>query len=212
MQITEYHELPQVKAFEDMGTMMKKLAFVAVACACALMLVLVGCAGADGPVQSWEQKAFAGTWNLVEMSDGGDVTGADELKLMNSMGMQVTLALGEDSNLTLDRLGKVTNGTWKATSETEGSATIEGQELAMQITEGKLVLEQGGDKLVFEKVSDEVEQGASSGSSGVARSDASAPSAEPSSSSAASSASSSSASAEASSASSASSESEKGSR
>ena len=140
------------------------------------------------------------------MSDGGEVTGKDELKLMNSLGMQVTLALGADSKLTLDTLGKKAEGTWEAKSETEGTASIDKQELSMEITEGKLVMEQGGDKLVFDKVSDDVAQ--DGGSSGSTASSGSAEEKSGESNSAASS----SASAASKSASSASSESEKGSR
>ena len=151
-------------------TMRMKYVFALFASACALLCALAGCSGSGGQVQSWEHKAFAGTWNLVEMSDGGDVTGADELKLMNSLGMQVTLTLGADSKLTLDTLGKQSEGTWKATSETEGTATIEDQEMPLQITEGRLVMEQGGDKLVFDKASDETTQAEGSGSASAASS------------------------------------------
>lgn len=146
------------------------------------------------------------------MSDGGEVTGKDELKLMNSLGMQVTLAIGADSKLTLDTLGKKTEGTWEAKSETEGTASIDKQELSMEITEGKLVMEQGGDKLVFDKVSDDVAQdGGSSGSTASSGNTTSSGSAEEKSGES-NSAASSSASAASKSASSASSESEKGSR
>ena len=198
--------------------MQLKYMFATIGCACALMCALASCGGSGGPAQSWEHKAFTGTWNLVEMSDGGEVTGNDELKLMNSLGMQVTLALGTDSELSLDTLGKIMEGTWEATSETEGTAFIDKQELPMEITEGKLVMEQGGDKLVFDKVSDEAANDGGGSSSAASQSSAASSSSAESSgnseekSGKSSSAASSSASAASKSASSASSESEKGSR
>ena len=126
----------------------KKAMIALLSCVFALCLALVGCGGDNAAAN---KAAFTGTWDLVEMSQGDEVTGSDELNTLKSLGLEVYVNLNEDGTSALVLFGEVIDGTWEATSSTAGTIKMEGQDVAMSIADSKLTFEQEGAKLTFQK-------------------------------------------------------------
>ena len=71
--------------------------------------------------------------------------------MLKDLGLTVTLELNEDGTGALVLFGEAMNGEWEAASATEGSFKVEGETVDMKIADGKLTMEQSGEKLVFQK-------------------------------------------------------------
>lgn len=125
---------------------MKKGIIALLACAFALSLSLIGCGGGGDPKAAW-----VGTWDLVEMEQGGEVTGSEDLEMLKSLGLDVYLELKADGTGALVLFGESMDGKWTAKSATEASFEIEGQAVDMKIANDKLTMEQNGSKLTFAK-------------------------------------------------------------
>ncbi len=125
---------------------MKKGIIALLACAFALSLSLIGCGGGGDPKAAW-----VGTWDLVEMEQGGEVTGSEDLEMLKSLGLDVYLELKADGTGALVLFGESMDGKWTAKSATEASFEIEGQAVDMKIANNKLTMEQNGSKLTFAK-------------------------------------------------------------
>ena len=128
--------------------MSRKLMVVVLGCVFALSLALVGCGGDNGEAA---KKAFTGTWDLIEMEQNGEVTGQEDLETLKSLGLEVYVNLNEDGSAALVLFGEPMEGTWTAKSATEGTITLEGQEVKMTIADSKLKFEQSGSSLTFKK-------------------------------------------------------------
>lgn len=130
--------------------MAKKGVIALVACVFALSLALVGCGG-GGNNEAANKAAFVGTWDLVEMSQDGEVTGSDDLDTLKALGLEVYVNFNEDGTMVLALFGEPIEGTWEATSTTAGTIEMEGQSVDMSISDEKLTFEQEGASLTFEK-------------------------------------------------------------
>ena len=117
-------------------------AVLAVAC-----LVLVGCGGAG----SDPKAAWVGTRKLSGMVENGEEMSADDLKALESLGLEVTMTLSEDGKASLSLFGEAMDGTWEAKSATEGTFTAQGSSAPMKIENEVLSMEQNGSKLSFSK-------------------------------------------------------------
>ena len=112
----------------------------------ALCLVLAGCAGGGDAA-----KNYVGDWKLVGMEENGEATSADDIKLMEDMGLSVTMSVKEDKTFSMNVMGEEMSGTWEAKSASEATFTIEGQSVPATLANGVLTLEQDGTKMMFEK-------------------------------------------------------------
>ena len=126
----------------------------------ALCLVLAGCGGGGDAA-----KNYVGDWKLTGMEENGEATSAEDLKLMEDMGLAITLSAKEDKSFSLNVMGEEMSGTWEAKSASEATFTVEGQSVPAKLDNGVLTLEQDGTKMMFEK-----ETVSTSGSSGAASS------------------------------------------
>ena len=71
---------------------------------------------------------------------------------MKSLGYEVTLTLNEDETGTIDLFGEKMDIQWKATSGTEGEATMEGTDKAKLAVDGdKLVMSDDSSSMTFAK-------------------------------------------------------------
>lgn len=129
--------------------MSKKLAVIAMAGLIALCLALVGCSSASEKAAA--KAAFAGTWDLVEMDNNGEITSQEDIELMKSFGLEVYVNLNEDDSAQLVLFDTPLEGTWEASSETAGKITLEDQSVDMTIEESRLTFLQEGIALIFEK-------------------------------------------------------------
>lgn len=121
-----------------------RLALV-LAVALALCLALVGCGKADNT------KAFAGYWKLTAMTEDGESVSQDDLKLMESFGMSVSLTINEDKTYTFDLFGDKVSGSWEPKSATEATFTMEGEKVTGKLSGDTLTLTQGSSELKFQK-------------------------------------------------------------
>ncbi|WP_153001628.1 DUF5004 domain-containing protein [Tractidigestivibacter scatoligenes] len=128
----------------------------------ALCLVLAGCAGGGDAA-----KNYVGDWKLVGMEENGEATSADDIKLMEDMGLSVTMSVKEDKTFSMNVMGEEMSGTWEAKSASEATFTIEGQSVPAKLDNGVLTLESDGTKMQFEKGTVAASSGGA-GSSGAA--------------------------------------------
>ncbi len=112
----------------------------------ALCLVLAGCAGGGDAA-----KNYVGDWKLVGMEENGEATSADDIKLMEDMGLSVTMSVKEDKTFSMNVMGEEMSGTWEAKSASEATFTVEGQSVPVTLANGVLSLEESGTKMMFEK-------------------------------------------------------------
>ena len=112
----------------------------------ALCLVLAGCGGGGDAA-----KNYVGDWKLTGMEENGEATSAEDLKLMEDMGLAITLSVKEDKSFSLNVMGEEMSGTWEAKSASEATFTVEGQSVPAKLDNGVLTLEQDGTKMMFEK-------------------------------------------------------------
>ena len=153
---------------------MKKGIIALMACVFALVMgvALVGCGSGSDPKAAW-----VGTWDLTEMEENGEVTGADDLEMLKALGLDVYLELNQDGTGALVLFGEATEFSWEAKSSTEASFTMDGQTAGMKLTDGNLTIEQSGSKLTFQKGEARSASAASSAASSEASESASASSA-----------------------------------
>ncbi len=122
--------------------------FASLAVAC---LVLVGCGGGGADPKA----AFTGTWKLSGMTQNGQEASSDDIALLESMGMEISVTLNEDGTGTLNYLGESTSGKWEASSATAGTFTVEGQPtITLSIKDNVLSMDQEGSTLKFAKGTD----------------------------------------------------------
>lgn len=92
---------------------------------------------------------FVGDWEFIHGSlENLDQATVDEAK---SLGANAIVTLNEDGTGSFDMYGNVKQVTWSATSDTEGSFTLEGNKAAsMAIEDEELVLsDSSGNTLTF---------------------------------------------------------------
>ena len=132
----------------------KKLgALVCCALALCLGLALMGCDGEDA-----SKKAFGGNWSVLHMEQDDQITTADDMSLLRSLGLDVTLSLNEDLSASLTIFGSEGTGTWTPETSKKATFTLDGQDIEMTIADDELTLVQNTTTMVFVR-SDEVETG-----------------------------------------------------
>jgi hypothetical protein len=119
------------------------------ACALAMCLVLAGCGN-----KASKDAAFVGTWSLnsIESATEANSMSAEDLALLNDMGVTVTLALNEDHTFALNTGNQQMTGTWKAKKNNTGTMTVDGYKDAVDISvgeDGMLTFQQAGETLHF---------------------------------------------------------------
>ena len=114
---------------------------LAVAC---LALPLTACGS------SVSQSQCEGQWALSSMSVGGEPVGADELDALESMGLDISLALQEGGQAELVFLGETETGTWEATG-TGCRLRFDDDELIATVNEDRneLVMTEDDQEVVF---------------------------------------------------------------
>ncbi|MDI9590288.1 MAG: hypothetical protein QM302_04520 [Acidobacteriota bacterium] len=121
------------------------------ACAVFACLMVAACGNASEAVDYGE--AFVGTYEICEMTEDGEVTGADDLKLLSSAGLHVYLDLDADGTGVLELFGRSMSGTWEASGSKKATITIDGQAVDMTLDgEGILALSQDSQELKFRRI------------------------------------------------------------
>ena len=96
---------------------------------------------------------LVGKWKLSKLVQNGSATGTDELEMMQSMGLEVSLNLSEDGSATLVLFGAKMEGTWEASDPHAATLVLVGQRIPCTINAdtGELSFTEGGDELTFAK-------------------------------------------------------------
>ena len=99
-----------------------------------------------------DKSKYTGDWKLAYGSD--ENLDADSIKLMESLGLSVTLTLNEDGSGSLDLFGEKQDAKWEASSNTEGKITLNGSEAKIKLTDSDLTIEDStGASMTFKRPS-----------------------------------------------------------
>ncbi len=123
--------------------------FTALLATLALAFGLAGCGGGSNV----DTAAFEGEWTLIGFGDDGEID-ADKFALAATLGVNVTLDLKSDGSAVLDMAGDIEEGTWKAVSDSKGSFEADGTAADILLQDGKLILTDGDENLVFMRPGD----------------------------------------------------------
>ena len=86
------------------------------------------------------------------MTTDGKDTSTAEMAAVRDLGMNVTLALNEDGTAQLILFEEPLNGSWQAGSGNTVTITLEGEPITGEVSNGLLVLRDGGDVLSFHRM------------------------------------------------------------
>lgn len=130
-----------------MKTTFKKSVLAFLTCVLALAFALTGCSGGGK-----DPKAnFVGSWELSGgISEGEELT-EEYMEMFKEWGVNCILVLDEDGTGSLDLFSEVEGLKWEAKDATTASITVGKDTTDVKLEDGKLVLEEGEDKLIFTK-------------------------------------------------------------
>lgn len=130
-----------------MKTTFKKSVLAFLTCVLALAFALTGCSGG-----SKDPKAnFVGSWELSGGTLEGEELTDEYMDMFEEWGISCILVLDEDGTGSLDLFSEVSDLKWEAKDATTASITVDKETTDVKLEDGKLVLEDGEDKLIFSK-------------------------------------------------------------
>ncbi len=130
-----------------MKTTFKKSVLAFLTCVLALAFALTGCSGGGK-----DPKAnFVGSWELSGGTMEGEELTDEYMKMLEEWGISCILVLDEDGTGSLDLFSEVSDLKWEAKDATTASITVDKETTDVKLEDGKLVLEDGEDKLIFSK-------------------------------------------------------------
>lgn len=130
-----------------MKTTFKKSVLAFLTCVLALAFALTGCSGGGK-----DPKAnFVGSWELSGGTLEGEELTDEYMDMFEEWGISCILVLDEDGTGSLDLFSEVSDLKWEAKDATTASITVDKETTDVKLEDGKLVLEDGEDKLIFSK-------------------------------------------------------------
>lgn len=130
-----------------MKTTFKKSVLAFLTCVLALAFALTGCSGGGK-----DPKAnFVGSWELSGGTLEGEELTDEYMEMFKEWGISCILVLDEDGTGSLDLFSEVSDLKWEAKDATTASITVDKETTDVKLEDGKLVLEDGEDKLIFSK-------------------------------------------------------------
>ena len=91
-------------------------------------------------------KNIAGYYELYEMSSGDQSYSHEDIENLKSLGLNVTLELKDDKTGVLNLFGETVELTYDKTN-----MIVDNEPAPYKIEDGKITMEQDGEKLVFQK-------------------------------------------------------------
>ncbi len=95
-------------------------------------------------------KNIVGYYELYEMHSDDENYSYDDLQSLKSLGLIVTLELRDDKTGTLNLFGETMELTYD-----NSNMTVDGESAPYNVEDGKITMEQDGEKLVFQKADKE---------------------------------------------------------
>lgn len=130
-----------------MKTTFKKSVLAFLTCVLALAFALTGCSGGGK-----DPKAnFVGSWELSGGTSEGEELTEEYMEMFKEWGISCILVLDEDGTGSLDLFSEVSDLKWEAKDATTASITVGKDTTDVKLEDGKLILEEGEDKLIFTK-------------------------------------------------------------
>lgn len=130
-----------------MKTTFKKSVLAFLTCVLALAFALTGCSGGGK-----DPKAnFVGSWELSGGTSEGEELTEEYMEMFKEWGVNIILVLNEDGTGSLDLFSEVDDLKWEAKDATTASITVGKDTTDVKLEDGKLILEEGEDKLIFTK-------------------------------------------------------------
>lgn len=130
-----------------MKTTFKKSVLAFLTCVLALAFALTGCSsGGKDP-----KANFVGSWELSGGTLEGEELTDEYMDMFEEWGISCILVLDEDGTGSLDLFSEVSDLKWEAKDATAASITVDKETTDVKLEDGKLVLEDGEDKLIFSK-------------------------------------------------------------
>lgn len=129
-----------------MKTTFKKSVLAFLTCVLALAFALTGCSGGKDP-----KANFVGSWKLSGGTTEGEELTDEYMDMFEEWGISCILVLDEDGTGSLDLFSEVSDLKWEAKDATTASITVDKETTDVKLEDGKLVLEDGEDKLIFSK-------------------------------------------------------------
>ena len=94
---------------------------------------------------------LVGTWKLTGLTSNGEVINADDIKLMQDMGLTVELTINKDGSASLMLFGAEMSGTWESSDGATVNFTLDGDRVISTVAGDELTMAEGSDVLVFTK-------------------------------------------------------------
>lgn len=130
-----------------MKTTFKKSVLAFLTCVLALAFALTGCSGGGK-----DPKAnFVGSWELSGGTLEGEELTDEYMDMFEEWGISCILVLDEDGTGSLDLFSEVSDLKWEAKDAATASITVDKETTDVKLEDGKLVLEDDEDKLIFSK-------------------------------------------------------------
>ncbi len=126
--------------------MLRKFKAVVATVAVASVALLGGCASKS------DDASFVGDWKLVAMESENeeDSVSAEDLALMEEMGLSISLEVKEDGKASMTMFDEPMEGTWKADGKNL-TFTFEGESLPGTLEGDELSFTQDDMRMVFKK-------------------------------------------------------------
>ncbi len=121
---------------------MKRILFGAAAL--ALGLTLAGCSSET------DNSACVGEWTLSGMEQDGESTSAEEIAQLQELGLDMGITVEEGGAANLDFVGEQQSGTWEPSAD-GCTFTLGGEPVVATVQDDKLVMEEDGQKIIFER-------------------------------------------------------------
>lgn len=94
---------------------------------------------------------FVGSWELSGGTSEGEELTEEYMEMFKEWGVNIILVLNEDGTGSLDLFSEVDDLKWEAKDATTASITVGKDTTDVKLEDGKLILEEGEDKLIFTK-------------------------------------------------------------
>ena len=140
----EENEGNVISDVNEKNTKNNKGLIIGIVIAVAVVLIIAGCFTFSKGILG--SKKIVGYYELCEMTSGEENYSHEDLESLKSLGLNVTLELNEDKTGTLNLFGEEMNLTYD-----NKNMTVDGEAAPYKVEDGKISMEQDGEKLVFEK-------------------------------------------------------------
>ena len=123
---------------------MKRKKLVSLLLVALMVFTLVACSSSGGGSGAANKPSPVGKYVLTGMEENGEATSQEDLDLLKSLGLTVTMEIKEDGTGSMDLFGEALEFTWDA-----DNIILEGEKQAYTFDGSKFTIENDGTKMEF---------------------------------------------------------------